>query len=261
MRYTDIIYERRGDSARITLNRPNVLNALRQRTFEDLSDALDRAATERGIAAVVLAGAGRSFCAGGDIAEMRDLDPAGGRVFLEKFVEVVTKMRKLPLPVIARLHGHCIAGGNELNLACDLAVASDDTKLGHAGPRVGSVPMILGTQLMPRLVGERFAKEVVFLCQRYTAQEALARGWVNVVVPADRLDAEVDAFVARLTEMSPTALRVAKASINMEGEMLLGPSLRMAVELLSPLYGSEEVREGMGAFLEKRKPDFGRFRA
>jgi 1,4-dihydroxy-2-naphthoyl-CoA synthase len=120
--------------------------------------------------------------------------------------------------------------------------------------------MILGTQLMPRLAGERFAKEVVLLCRRYSAREALARGWVNQVVPNDRLEAEVEAMVTRLAGLSPTALRVAKASLNMEGDMLLGPSLRAAVELLAPLYGSAEMREGMSAFLEKRPPDFARFR-
>ncbi len=261
MEYTDILYERRGDSVRVTLNRPEVLNALRQRTFEDLSHAIDRAAAEKGVAAFVLGGAGRAFCAGGDVGEMRDLDPRTGRIFLEKFIGVVQKLRALPLPVIARIQGHCIAGGNEMNLACDLAIATEDAQFGQAGPRVGSVPVILGTQMMPRLAGERFAKEVVFLCKRYGAKEALARGWVNAVVPADKLDAEVDATVARLAEMSPTALRVAKAALNQEGDMLLGVSLRMAVELLSPIYGSEELREGMGAFLEKRKPEFGRFRA
>src|SRR5215472_18070576 len=260
MQYTDIQYERRGDAARVTLNRPDVLNALRQRTFEELTDALSRAERERGIAAVVLSGAGRAFCAGGDVGEMRDLDPRRGRIFLEKFVGLVTAMRALPLPIIARIHGHCIAGGNEVNLGCDLAIASDDAQFGHAGPRVGSVPVILGTQMMPRLCGERFAKEVIFLCKRYSAQQALARGWVNIVVPADKLDAEVDAAVARLAEMSPASLRIAKASIHQEGDALLGPSLRMAIELLAPLYGTAELREGMSAFLEKRTPDFRRFR-
>ena len=261
MEYTDIRYERRGDAAWITVHRPDVLNALRGRTFEELGDAVGRAAGERDIAAVVLTGAGeRAFCAGGDVAEMRDLDPQRGRVFLEQFIGVVTGLRKLPVPVIARIRGYCIAGGNELNLACDLAVATEDSQFGQAGPMVGSVPVIFGTQMMPRLCGERFAKEVVFLCKRYSAREALERGWVNVVVPAEKLDAEVDAMVARLAGMSPAALRVAKASINMEGDMLLGPSLRMGVEMLAPMYGSEEMREGMSAFLEKRKPDFRRFR-
>jgi dihydroxynaphthoic acid synthetase len=261
MEYTDIRYERRGDAVWITIARPDVLNALRGRTFEELEHAVERLGAERELAAVVLTGAGdRAFCAGGDVAEMRDLDPARGRVFLEKFIAVVTGLRRLPVPVIARIRGYCIAGGNELNLACDLAVATEDSQFGQAGPMVGSVPVIFGTQMMPRLCGERFAKEVVFLCRRYTAREALERGWVNQVVPVDRLDAEVDAMVERLAGMSPAALRIAKASINLEGDMLLGPSLRMGVEMLAPLYGSEEMREGMSAFLEKRRPDFRRFR-
>src|SRR5207248_1084496 len=153
------------------------------------------------------------------------------------------------------IRGWCIAGGNELNLACDLAVASEDAQFGQAGPTVGSVPVILGTQLLPRLCGERVAKEIVMLCRRYSAREAQAMGLVNLVVPAERLDAEVDALVERLAGMSPTALRIAKASLNHEGDALLGPSLRMGVELLAACYGSDELREGMSAFLDKRKPD------
>src|SRR5438874_1769457 len=164
----DVRYERRGHAAWITIDRPHVLNALRERTFEQLAAAAARAADERGLAAVVLTGAGdRAFSAGGDIAEMRDLDPARGRVFLDKFVRALQALRALPVPVVARIRGYCIAGGNELNMACDLAVASEDAVFGHAGPLVGSVPVILGTQMMPRLVGERFAKEVVLLCRRY----------------------------------------------------------------------------------------------
>src|SRR5262249_30179246 len=179
MDYTDILYQRRGDAVWITLNRPDVLNALRGRTFEELADAVARVGAERGLAAVVLTGAGeRAFCAGGDVAEMRDLDPQRGRPFLELFIAIVTGLRRLPVRVIARIRGYCIAGGNELNLACDLAVASEDAQFGQAGPMVGSVPVILGTQMMPRLCGERFAKEVVFLCRRYSAREALERGWV-----------------------------------------------------------------------------------
>ena len=154
METDDVLYERRGHAAWITLNRPKVHNALRERTFDQLFEAASRAALERGLAAVVLTGAGeRAFCAGGDILEMRDLDPARGRVFLEKFVRALQALRALPVPVVARIRGYCIAGGNELNLACDLAVASDDSQFGHAGPRVGSVPLILGTQMMPRLTG------------------------------------------------------------------------------------------------------------
>ncbi len=261
MEYADLRYERRGDAAWITLARPEVHNALRERTFEELFDAAERAGGERGLVAVVVTGAGeRAFCAGGDVAEMQALDPHRGRVFLEKFVRALTALRRVPVPVVARIRGYCIAGGNELNLACDLAVASEDAQFGHAGPLVGSVPVIFGTQMMPRLCGERFAKEAILLCRRYSAREALARGWVNFVVPAERLDAEVDAVVARLAEMSPAALRVAKASLNQEGDALLGSSLRAGVEMLAPLYGTAEMREGMSAFLEKRQAQFGKFR-
>src|SRR6266568_2832040 len=230
--YTDVLYELRGDAAWVTINRPKLMNALRGQTLAELGTAMRRADGER-VACVVLTGAGeRAFCAGGDVAEMRDLDPARGRGFLKTFVDTVQVIRGLSKPVLCRVDGYCIGGGNELNVACDLTIASDRSSFGQVGPTVGSVPVIGATQTLPRIVGEKRAREIVFLCQRYPAEEALRLGLVNRVVPAAELDRAVDEWVARLGAMSPQALRIAKVSLNHAGDALL-PSLTAGIEMLA----------------------------
>ena len=168
-------------------------------------------------------------------------------------------MRGCGKPVIARVRGFAIGGGNELNLLCDLTVASEDSTFGQVGPTMGSVPIWWGTQMLPRLVGEKRAREIVMLCERYTAAEALAMGWINKVVPAQELDEAVDAWCRRLLEMSPQALRVAKLSLNYESDQLW-PSVLHGYQMISFIHGTDEFHEGAQAFLEKRKPDFNQFR-
>lgn len=254
---SDVLYEERGEAAWITINRPSVLNAVRLETLVDLTRALAWA-EEATVVSVVLTGAGdRAFSTGGDVAQMRDLDGMSGRVFLRSFLGVIQGIRALAKPVIARVDGYCLGGGNELNVACDLSIASDRSVFGQVGPTVGSVPVIGATQLLPRIVGERRAREMVLLCRRYTAQEALSMGLVNrVVAPAD-LDAAVAEWTERIAGLSGQALRIAKTSLNYPGDELL-PSLHHGMELLMGIYGTAEFREGMSAFLEKRTPDFKR---
>ena len=168
-------------------------------------------------------------------------------------------MRGCGKPVIARVRGFAIGGGNELNLLCDLTIASEDSTFGQAGPKMGSVPIWWGTQLLPRVIGEKRAREVVMLCNRYTAQEAFEMGWINKVVPVDELDAAVDEWCQRLLELSPQALRVAKLSLNFESDQLW-PSVLHGYQMISFIHGTEEFHEGTQAFLEKRKADFARFR-
>ncbi len=255
----DVLYETGAGVARICVNRPQVLNALRTRTVEQLAEAMRRADGDKAAGVVVLTGAGdRAFCAGGDVEEMRELTPETGRRFLDAFAEAVLAIRSCGKPVIARVRGHCVGGGNELQLACDLTAASDESTFGQVGPMVGSAPVLGGTQLLPRLCGDKRAREAMFLCPRYKAHEARELGWINVVVPAAELDATVDAWCRRILQMSPTALRVIKQA--MLGEGWLEPALRAGVALLAPLYGSDELREGMGAFLEKRPARFDKFR-
>jgi dihydroxynaphthoic acid synthetase len=258
--YEDIIYEKKEGVGIITINRPDVLNAFRTKTIDEMTSALLDAAEDGRIGVIVIRGAGgKAFCVGGDIKEMRDLNRESGRVFLNKFLNFLLSIRKAPKPVIAAVDGYCLGGGNEINITCDLTIATKKSVFGQVGPMVGSVPVITGTQLLPRILGEKKARELVFLCYRYSAEEAERLGWVNKVVEDGTLDKAVDEWCKRILELSPQALRIAKLSFNFESDLLY-PSFQHAVELLSSIYETEEFKEGMTAFLEKRKPDFNRFR-
>jgi len=260
MAYEDIIYEKSAGAARIILNRPAVFNAFRNRTLTELGEAMQDAAEDGAIGVIVLTGAGgKAFCSGGDIEEMRGLTPDAGRIFVHRLLRVFQLIRTAPKPVLAGVDGYCLGGGNELNLVCDLTLATEKSIFGQVGPTVGSTPVLAGTQYLPRLVGDKKAKEIIFLCQRYRAQEAADLGWVNKVVPDGALDQAVQAWCERILAMSPQSLRIAKVSLNFEADQLY-PSFLHGIEMLSATYGSPELMEGMTAFLEKRQPDFNQFR-
>lgn len=260
MTYTDIFYEKSDGIATITINRPQVLNAFRTQTILEMTEALEDASKDRSVGVIVITGAGeRAFCVGGDITEMRDLTPESGRLFLRRFADLLWRIRQAPVPVIAAVRGYCLGGGNEINVACDLTLAAESAIFGQVGPTVGSAPIFGGTQFLPGIVGEKRAREIVFLCQRYSAAEAERFGWCNKVVPEAQFEAELRAWTSRILELSPQALRVSKLSLNYATGWQYG-SFNAAIEMLSAIYGTEEYREGMTAFLEKRKPDFSRFR-
>lgn len=259
MSNSHVSYEERGDASIVVIDRPQVHNALATETLRQLSTTFARAESSRS-AVIVITGAGtKAFCSGGDIEEMRGATQESGRVFLGAFLDFVLAIRRARKPVIARVDGFCLGGGNEIALTCDLTIASDRSAFGQVGPSVGSAPVLAATQLLPRIVGEKRAREIVFLCERYTAAQALELGWINRVVPADELDATVQAWCARIASMSPQALRIAKTSLNAATDGLL-PSFIQGVDLLAAAFGTEELKEGTAAFLEKRKPDFDRFR-
>jgi dihydroxynaphthoic acid synthetase len=258
--YEDITYEKQDGIAFITINRPNKLNAFRSKTIEELTGALKDAGEDRKIGVVVLKGAGgKAFCVGGDIEEMRNFDYWPGKKFLEKFFNFLLLIRMTPKPVICAVDGYCLGGGNEINIVCDLTIATENSVFGQVGPRVGSVPVLGGTQILPRILGEKKARELVFLCFQYSAKEALDMGLINKVVPKEEFEKEVKAWCERILELSPQALKVAKLSFNFEGDKLF-PSYTHAIEILSQIYETEEFKEGMTAFLEKRKPNFSKFR-
>ena len=260
MAYEDILYEKKDGVARITINRVKTFNSFRAQTLAEMSEALKDASTDKTVGVIVLSGAGgKAFCSGGDIAEMRDLNMETGRAFLYRFLGIFLQIRSAPKPVIAAVNGYCLGGGNELNMVCDLTIASEKSVFGQVGPTVGSIPVLAATQHLPRNVGDKKAKEIIFLCHRYTAEEAREMGWINKVVPDDKFEEEVQAWCDRILEMSPQSLRVAKLSLNFEGDQLY-PSFTHGIEMLAATYGSEELTEGMTAFLEKRKPDFNQFR-
>ncbi|SCU92342.1 dihydroxynaphthoic acid synthetase [Cupriavidus necator] len=253
--YTDILYEVREGVARITINRPQKYNAFRGRTCDELIHALNAASWDKSVGVVVLTGTGeKAFCTGGD-QSAHDGGYDGRGVIGLPVEELQGIIRECPKPVIARVNGYAIGGGNVLVTCCDLAIASETAQFGQVGPKVGSVDPGFGTALLARVVGEKRAREIWFLCRRYTAAEALAMGLVNAVVPADQLDAEVDKWCQEILAMSPTALAIAKRSFNADTDSIRGIG-GLGMQALALYYGTPESQEGVHAFLEKRKPRF-----
>ena len=258
---TDILYDKRAGVATVTINRPDVLNAFRPRTVDELIAAFQDAWDDDEIAVIVLTGAGdRAFCSGGD----QKLRGASGYREGEaperlRVPELHTIIRMVPKPVIAMVNGYAIGGGHVLHVVCDLSIASETAVFGQAGPRVGSFDAGFGTVFLSRIVGEKKAREIWYLCRQYSAQEALEMGLVNKVVPPDRLAAETREWADRMLEMSPTALRFLKASFNQDTDWAYGMQA-MAHGAVSLFYATPEAQEGAQAFVEKRKPDFGTFR-
>jgi len=255
MKFEDIIYEKQDGVARITINRPQVYNAFRAHTCEEIISAMKDADHDISVGVVVITGAGeKGFCTGGDQSS-HEGDYGGRGVIGLPVEEMQAAVRDCRKPVIARVNGYAIGGGNVLVTVCDLAIAADTAILGQVGPKVGSVDPGWGTALLARVIGEKKAREVWFLCRRYTAAEAERMGWVNKVVPAADLDIEVDLWCREILEKSPTALAIAKRSFNQDTDAIRGIG-NLGFEALALYYQTEESKEGVNAFLEKRKPDF-----
>src|SRR5262245_8722586 len=265
MTYSDILYEKKNGIAWITINRPEVRNAFRTRTVAELTDAFVDARWDPSIGVVVLTGAGdKAFCSGGDQKERGQGGYAkagdGAEVQGPMDVEALhNAIRHIPKPVIAMVNGFAIGGGHVLHVLCDLSIAADTAVFGQTGPRVGSVDAGHGTGILARVVGEKKAREIWYLCRQYSAQEALAMGLVNKVVPARDLRAEVEQWCAELLEKSPTALALAKQSFNIDSEQRAGVA-QFATTALNLYYQTEEAMEGRNAFVDKRPVSFSKFR-
>ena len=260
MTYTDILYEKTNGVAWITINRPETRNAFRTKTVEELTDAFVDARWDRAIGVVVLTGAGdKAFCSGGDQKERGQAGYTPGARPMD--VEALhSAIRHIPKPVIAMVNGFAIGGGHVLHVLCDLSIAADTAIFGQTGPRVGSVDAGHGTGYLARAVGEKKAREIWYLCRQYSAQDALAMGLVNKVVPSKGLRAEVEQWCAELLQKSPTALALAKQSFNIDSEQRAGVA-QLANTALGLYYGTDEALEGRNAFVEKRPVDFRKFRA
>jgi 2-ketocyclohexanecarboxyl-CoA hydrolase len=253
--YKDLLFEASDGVARITINRPEKYNAFTPQTCEELIDAFKRAGWDKSVAVIVLTGAGdRAFCTGAD--QSAHEGSYGGRGTLGLPIdEVQSLIRDVPKPVIARVQGFAIGGGNVLATLCDFTIASEKAVFGQVGPKVGSVDPGFGTAYLARIVGEKRAREIWYLCRRYSAKEAYDMGLVNAVVPADKLDEEVDKWCAEIKERSPTALAIAKRSFNVDTEQLRAVS-SLGFEAVALFYDTEESKEGGRAFREKRAPRF-----
>ncbi len=257
MAYEDILYDVQDGVATVTINRPQVMNAFRGQTCEDLIDAITAASWDKSVGVIVLAGAGdRAFCTGGDQGAHGDDGRYDGRGAIGLPVEELhAAIRSAPKPVIARVQGYAIGGGNVLATVCDLTIASESAVFGQVGPKVGSVDPGYGTAYLARVVGEKRAREMWYLCRRYPARDALAMGLVNAVVADDELDAEVARWCAEIMEKSPTAIALAKASMNADSESI-GGITTVGFQAVRLYLDSDESREGGNAFREKRPPDF-----
>jgi 2-ketocyclohexanecarboxyl-CoA hydrolase len=253
MTFEDILYEKKDGVAKVTINRPEVMNAFRAETVHEMIEAFQDAWDDEAIGVAVLTGAGdKAFCTGGDQKAKK-----GGRYGFRggEVSHMHGIIRHMPKPVIAAVNGYAIGGGNVLQVVCDLSIASEKAIFGQVGPKVGSVDPGYGTAYLARLVGEKKAREIWYLCRRYNAQEALAMGLVNKVVPHDKLEEEVQAWCKEILSMSPTALRIAKSSFNADSDNIYGIE-QVGYAALDLYWSTEESMEGGRAFVEKRPPAF-----
>jgi 2-ketocyclohexanecarboxyl-CoA hydrolase len=258
MTYEDILFDVTDGIATITINRPKVYNAFRGQTCEEIIHAFNRAGWDKNVGVIVFGGAGdKAFCTGGDQSAHEGAYDGRGIIGLP-LEEMQSVIRDVPKPVIARVQGYAIGGGHVLALLCDLTIAGESAVFGQVGPKMGSVDPGFGTAYMARCIGEKKAREVWYLCRRYTAREALAMGLCNTVVADDQLDAEVRQWCEEILEKSPTALAIAKRSFNADTASIAGIS-GMGLHTVSMFYNTAESKEGVAAFKEKRKPDFRKY--
>ncbi len=254
--FKNILFEKKRKVAYVTINRPEVRNALNSDTREELATAIEYGWLDDKIGVIVLTGAGgRAFSAGGDLSWIVDPKKKVDARYMQVHYRLATAMRNCGKPIIARVDGYCIGGGNELNMLCDLTIASENSIFAQAGPLVGSAPIWYGLQQLQHSVGDKKTREIVYLCNRYTAKEAMEMGWINKVVPKEDLDKEVGVWCKRLLEMSPQSLRIAKLQINYNSDMSHS-QVSHGLELARFFMKAPEMVEGASAFLEKRKPDF-----
>ena len=259
--FKDILYAKADEGiAKITINRPEVRNAFRPETVQEMQAAFADARDDETIGVVILTGAGKeAFCSGGD----QRVRGKGGYVGADKIprlnvLDLQRQIRTLPKPVVAMVAGYAIGGGHVLHMICDLTIAADNARFGQTGPRVGSFDGGYGAAYMARIVGQKKAREIWFLCRQYDAQQALDMGLVNAVVPYERLEEETVQWCREMLANSPMALRCLKAALNADCDGQAGLQ-ELAGNATLLFYLSEEGQEGRNAYVEKRKPNFRKF--
>ena len=260
-KFSDIKYHKAEGIAKITINRPEVRNAFRPLTVMEMSRALEDARENPDVGVIILTGEGeKAFCSGGDQKIRGDSgykDEQG--VHRLNVLDFQRQIRTCPKPVIAMVAGYAIGGGHVLHLMCDLTIAADNAVFGQTGPKVGSFDGGYGSSYLARVVGQKKAREIWFLCRQYNAQQALDMGLVNTVVPLEKLEEETVQWCREILANSPTAIRCLKAAMNADCDGQAGlQELAGCATML--YYMSDEAQEGRNAFVEKRKPDFGKFK-
>ena len=259
--YEDILYEKAEGIAKITINRPDVRNAFRPKTVREMIDAMDEAREDPEVGVVILTGAGtEAFCSGGDQRVRGNAGYVGDdQVPRLNVLDLQKRIRALPKPVVAMVAGYAIGGGHVLHVVCDLTIAADNARFGQTGPKVGSFDGGFGSSYLARIVGQKKAREIWFLCRQYDAKQALEMGLVNTVVPLERLEEETVAWCREMLAMSPLALRCLKTALNADCDGQAGLQ-ELAGNATLLFYMTEEAQEGRNAYVERRKPNFGKFR-
>lgn len=258
--YSDIKYEKYSGIAKITINRPEVRNAFRPLTVDEMMHALNDARNDPQIGAIILTGQGKeAFCSGGDQRIRGDAGYADNEgVHRLNVLDFQKQIRSCPKPVVAMVAGYAIGGGHVLHVMCDLTIAADNAIFGQVGPKVGSFDGGFGSSYLARIVGQKKAREIWFLCRRYSAKEALEMGLVNCVVPYEKLEETTVQWCLEMLQHSPLALRCLKSALNADCDGQAGLQ-ELAGNATLLYYMSEEAQEGRNAFLEKRQPNFSRF--
>lgn len=259
--YKDILFERTEDGvAKITINRPEVRNAFRPQTVHELKDALEICRENPAVGVIILTGKGPdAFCSGGDQKVRGHAGYVGeDGVPRLNILDVQKQIRFLPKPVIAMVAGYAVGGGHVLHVVCDMTIAADNARFGQTGPKVGSFDGGLGSSYLARIVGQKKAREIWYMCRQYDAKQALEMGLVNTVVPLAELETETLKWCREMLANSPMALRVLKAALNADCDGQIG-LLDLAGDATLLYYMSEEAKEGKDAYIERRRPDFGKF--
>lgn len=260
--YTDIKYEKMGGIAKITINRPDVRNAFRPITVDEMSRALEDARFDERIGVIILTGEGeKAFCSGGDQkirGEAGYKDNTRSGMNRLNVLDFQRQIRTCPKPVIAMVAGYAVGGGHVLHMVCDLTIAAENAIFGQTGPKVGSFDGGWGASYMARIVGQKKAREIWYLCRQYNAQEALDMGLVNTVVPYAQLEAETVKWCQEILEKSPLAIRCLKSALNADCDGQAGLQ-ELAGNATLLYYMSEEAQEGRNAYVEKRTPEFSKF--
>ena len=245
-----------GSVAIVTMNRPKALNALNNQTLDELEKIFTLLAKTPEVLGVIITGEGKGFVAGADIKQMQSYGAEDGRNYAEYAQSVFNKIESLEKPVIAAVNGYALGGGCELSMSCDIRIASEKAVFGQPEAKLGLIPCFGGSQRLPRLVGTGIAKELIYTCRQVKAEEALAIGLVNKVVPAESLMDEAKAMMAQIVAVAPIAIRYAKVAINKGVNLDLYNALELEKDVSALCFATEDKQEGVDAFIEKRAPQF-----
>ena len=257
----DLIYEKKNGTSWITINRPDTYNSLVEETILEMLTCITDAAEDPEIGAIAITGTGdKAFSSGGNVNRMTERTPQVSRIHMRNMAQLSVAMRTCGKPIIAVVNGYAVGAGHELHIMCDLTIAAEHAKFGQSGPKMGGMPIWGATQMLHRMVGEKKAREIIFMCRQYTAQEALQMGLINLVVPMSELISTAQQWCDEINEKSGQCIRVLKLAMNQESDASFWPSLYSGSEMFSMHAGSPEYLEGTMAFVEKRKPDFKQFR-